>query len=261
MKIVKLLKVFFVTVICIVIVGCVTEVSGKRNTLNTEKGRQEAVQAYIDLALGYIREGQTEEAKQPLVDALKIEPNSADVNAMIAYVFQLEQNYKDADIYFKKALSSDPSSSRILNNYGVFLFSQNRLDESKKYFLKALDDPFYSERSMVFENIGLVDLQQNNLIKAEENFRQALLLNRSRVVAILGLTQVYYQKKNYPTALNYYNTYVSMMGDVQSPQGLSLGIRLSNAMNDKASAAKYATQLEQLYPKSVEYREYKAGSK
>lgn len=261
MKIVKLLKVLLVTVICVVVSGCVTEVAGKREVLNTDKGRQEAVQAYIDLALGYIREGQTEEAKQPLVDALKIDPGSADVNGMIAYVFQLEQNYKDADEYFKKALVLDPSNSRILNNYGVFLFSQNRLDESKKYFLKALDDPFYSERSMVFENIGLVDLQQNNLVKAEDNFRQALLLKRTRVVSILGLAQVYYQKKNYPTALNYYNSYAGMMGEAQSPQGLLLGIRLSNAVNDKVNAAKYAMQLERLYPKSVEYREYKAGSK
>lgn len=261
MKIVKLFKGLCIAVIYVAMTGCVTEVSGNRNILNTDKGRQEAVQAYIELALGYVREGQTEAAKQPLVEALKIDPNNADVNAMIAYVFQLEQNDKDADEYFKKALVIDPTNSRILNNYGVFLFSQNRLNESKKYFVKALDDPFYSERSMVFENIGLIDLQQKNFVEAEKNFRQALLLNRTRAVAILGLVQIYYQKKNYPVALNYYNSYVDMMVRGQSPQGLLLGIQLSNAMNDKASAAKYAMQLEQQYPSSFEYREYKAGSK
>lgn len=51
--------------------GCVT--SGDQNPLKTDKGRDEARDAYIQLGLGYLQRGNTEQAKVPLRKALEID--------------------------------------------------------------------------------------------------------------------------------------------------------------------------------------------
>lgn len=257
----KCFKVLLLTISCATLTACVTEVDGGPARLKTEQGREQAIQAYIDLAMGYVREGQTENAKEPLLDALKLDPSNADANAALGYVFQTEQDYKLAEEYFRKALVSAPNDARILNNYGAFLSEQKRLPEAKKAFLKASEDSFYNGRSMVFENIGIIALQENNLDEAEDYFQRALRINRERVGSILALAEVYYLKGEYPTAQRYYSGFVAAVQGRQSPKSLLLGARLYTALNDKDRAAGYASQLEQLYPSSAEYREYKAGGR
>lgn len=60
--------------------GCVT--SGDQNPLKTDKGRDEARDAYIQLGLGYLQRGNTEQAKVPLRKALEIDPSSADASTL-----------------------------------------------------------------------------------------------------------------------------------------------------------------------------------
>lgn len=244
------------------LIGCVTtQEGGNPNPLATEKGKKEAIQAYVDLAMGYVKSGNTEQAKEPLIDALKINPSDVDANAALAYVFQVEGESTHAEQYFKKALSGAPKDARILNNYGVFLFGQKRYADAKVQFLAASEDAFYSERSMVLENIGLVSIQQNNLKEAEDYFQRALRLNSNRISSIYELAKLYYAQGDYPTAQRYYNAILSRTDGRQGPEGLLLGINISNKLNDKTKAANYASQLEQLYPDSAEYKQYKAGKK
>lgn len=254
-------KVLLLTIGFTTITACVTEVDGGPARLQTDQGRDQAVQAYVDLALGYVRERQTENAKEPLLEALRLDPSNADANAALGYVFQVEQDNKLAEQYFKKALASAPNDARILNNYGAFLTEQQRLPEAKQAFLKASEDSFYNGRSMVFENIGIIALQQNNLDEAEDYFQRALRINRERVGSILALAEVYYLKGEYPTAQRYYNGFISAVQGRQSPKSLLLGARLYTALNEKDRAASYALQLEQLFPGSAEYREYRAGGR
>ncbi|EPV4797385.1 type 4a pilus biogenesis protein PilF, partial [Pseudomonas aeruginosa] len=104
--------------------GCVT--SGDQNPLKTDKGRDEARDAYIQLGLGYLQRGNTEQAKVPLRKALEIDPSSADAHAALAVVFQTEMEPKLADEEYRKALASDSRNARVLNNYGGFLYEQKR---------------------------------------------------------------------------------------------------------------------------------------
>lgn len=257
----RLLTTFVLAIGCLISVGCVTTVDGTKSPLGTDKGKKEAIQAYIDLAYGYVREGQTEQAKEPLLNALKLDSSNADANAALAYVFQIERDPIPAEQYFRKALANSDNNARILNNYGVFLVQRGRLDDAKVQFLKASEDNFYSERSMVFENLGLIASQQNQLKEAEGYFQRALLLNRDRVRSVLSLADIYYRQGDYNEAQRYYDAFVNAVQGRQNPASLLLGIRLANATNNKAKAISYASQLQQLYPNSPEYKDYKAGKK
>ena len=68
--------------------GCIS--SGDSHPLSSDKGRAEARQAYVQLGLGYLQQGMTEQAKIPLSKALELDKTDPDTNAALALVFQSE---------------------------------------------------------------------------------------------------------------------------------------------------------------------------
>jgi len=159
------------------LVGCVS--TGSVDPMKTAEGRDKARDAYIQLGIGYLSQGAAERAKVPLRKALELDSSSADANAALALVFQTEMEPKLADEHFRKALSSR-TDSRILNNYGGFLYEQKRYEEAYKRFEQAAEDSLYPERSRVFENLGLTALRMNRPDLAKQHFDKSLRLNRQQ---------------------------------------------------------------------------------
>ena len=79
--------------------GCVS--SGSGNPMRTSEGRDEARDAYIQLGIGYLQQGESSRAKTPLRKALEIDPNSADAHAALALVLQNEMENQLADEHYR----------------------------------------------------------------------------------------------------------------------------------------------------------------
>jgi len=144
-------------VLASLLTGCVS--SGDSNPMSTDKGRDEARKAYVQLGLGYLQQGMTEQAKMPLSKALEIDKTDPDTHAALALVFQSEMEHELAEEAFLKALRGRPADARILNNYGSFLFQRQRYQEAYAQFQKAAADNLYPERSRVYENLGITSLR------------------------------------------------------------------------------------------------------
>ncbi len=56
-----------------------------------------------------------------------------------------------AEQYFRKALAASNNETRIVNNYGSFLFEQKRYKEAYERFEQAAADNLYPERSRVLK--------------------------------------------------------------------------------------------------------------
>ncbi|MCY1264572.1 type IV pilus biogenesis/stability protein PilW [compost metagenome] len=237
-----------------VLTACVT--TGKPEPLKTEKGRAEARDAYIQLGIGYLQMGNTEQAKVPLRQALEIDSSSADAHAALALVYQSEMEPKMAETEYRKALSSRSGDARILNNYGSFLFEQKRYQDAYDTYLKATEDGLYPERSRIFENLGLVSLRLNRPAEAKQFFEKSLRLNRNQPAALLEMADLSYQDREYVPARGYYQEFLRQGG--QNARSLLLGIRLAKVFDDRDTAASYGLQLKRLYPASPEYQAYQA---
>lgn len=233
--------------------GCVTT-GGTVDPLDTPEGRDQARDAYIQLGLGYLMQGSTEKAKAPLKSALKIDPSSAEAHATLAVVFQREMETKLAEQHYRKAISLSGSESRILNNYAGFLFEQKRYKEALDVYLKASEDTLYSERSRVFENLGLTALQLGQRDDAALYFERALRLNNRRSMALLQMAQMSYEDRQYVPARGYYERYTKQAQ--QTPQSLLLGIRLARVFEDRDQVASLGLQLKRLYPGTPEYQQF-----
>ena len=231
--------------------GCVS--TGTGNPMRTAEGRDEARDAYIQLGIGYLQQGEASRAKTPLRKALELDPDSADAHAALALVFQNEMESQLADEHYRKALSSR-KDARILNNYGSFLFEQKRYQEAMDRFAEASKDNLYPERSRVFQNMGMTALQLGQREQAETYFTRALRLDSRQPNALLELALLAYDAKQYVPAKRYYDSFSSL--SEQNARSLLLGIRLANIHQDRNQAASLGLQLKRLYPGTSEFQHF-----
>ncbi|MCF5586290.1 type IV pilus biogenesis/stability protein PilW, partial [Pseudomonas syringae] len=194
-------RALFLLCVVMLLTACVS--TGNVNPLTTKQGRDEARRAYVQLGLGYLQEGQTERAKIPLKRALELDSSDPQANAALALVFQTEMEPELAEQYFHKALSASNNDTRIVNNYGSFLYEQKRYKEAYERFEQAAADNLYPERSRVFESLGMTSLQLGNRDQAREQFTKALRLDRRLTRALLEMAQMSYEDKQYVPARDY----------------------------------------------------------
>lgn len=234
--------------------GCVT--SGNVDPMSTSKGREAALQAYVQLGIGYLQQGQTERAKVPLKKALDLNSSDADANAALALVFQLEMEPELADEHFRKALASRRSDARILNNYGSFLYEQKRYKEAYERFEQAAADNLYPERSRVFENLGMTAVMLGDREAASAHFTKALRMDRQLPRALLEMAELSYEDRHYVPSRDYYDRFSQL--SEQNARSLLLGTRLAKIYEDRNKAASYGLQLKRLYPGTPEYQQYQS---
>ena len=239
-------------VLASLLTGCVS--SGDSNPMSTDKGRDEARKAYVQLGLGYLQQGMTEQAKMPLSKALEIDKTDPDTHAALALVFQSEMEHELAEEAFLKALRGRPADARILNNYGSFLFQRQRYQEAYAQFQKAAADNLYPERSRVYENLGITSLRLGQREAGRQQLEKALRLNPQQPRALLEMAELSYEDRHYVPARDYYDRFSLLSG--QNARSLLLGARLEHVFNDRTSTANYGQQLKRLYPGTPEYQQY-----
>lgn len=234
--------------------GCVT--TGNVDPMKTGKGRDEARDAYVQLGIGYLQQGETERAKVPLKKALELDSSNADAHAALALAFQIEMEPKLADEHFRKAISQRRDDARLLNNYGSFLFEQKRYPEALELYTQAAQDNLYPERSRVFENLGLTSLQLKQREQAKAYFERSLRLNSRQPRALIEMAHLSFADKQYVPARGYYQSYLALAP--HDARSLLLGVRLARVFEERDSAASLGLQLKRLYPGTPEYQQYLA---
>ena len=232
--------------------GCVS--SGDSSPMAGDKGRNEARQAYVQLGLGYLQQGMTEQAKIPLRKALELDKKDPDTNAALALVFQAEMEFDLAEQAFRTALNGRPGDARILNNYGSFLFERQRYQEASAQFEKAAADNLYPERSRIYENLGITSLELGQREVGRQQLEKALRLNPRQPRALLEMAGMAYQDKQYVTARDFYDRFSLLSG--QNARSLLLGARLASVFDDRTPTANHGQQLKRLYPGTPEYQQY-----
>ena len=233
----------------LMVTGCI---SSNGRTVDDER----VVSDYMNLAQGYLQEGLSEQALKPLGRALEIDPNSSAVHNMLGRVYQEQGENKLAEKAFDKALSYDPDASDLHNSYGAFLFSIDRLDDAYYHFKIASEDISSTQRSRIFENMGTVASLQGKDRLAKEHFHRALRLNNNLPTSHLGLAVIYRDSGDLFKAWKHYQLFDGEAD--QTARSLLLGINLAYANNVLDKANTYAIQLERLYPRSAELKQFRS---
>ena len=179
------------------LLGCVTQSSGGLPEPGTVDQR---VQAQLELARGYIENGEPDRARRPLNKALEIDSRSVEAHVLIAVLYQIDGEYVLAEKHFKLALSYEPRNSQALNNYGSFLYDRGRYREAVDRLRLLVQDTNYRARSQAYENLGFAELKAGLTKDAKESFGRALQLSYTQPRSNLELAQIAYDEGDFLAA-------------------------------------------------------------
>ncbi|KAJ1463633.1 hypothetical protein T484DRAFT_1758682, partial [Baffinella frigidus] len=189
-KFIPRLLVTSVIALLTVLSGCVTQSYENDSTtpvVESDSSNNEMAMTRISLGLGYLKMGNTTQAKLNLEKAKRFSPNLSQVYTAFAHYYDVVGESDLATNAYEKALSIDPKNPDTLNNYGVFLCRHEKYEASEKYTLKAIEIPTYLMVSQSYENLALCQLKANEFVKAEQYFIKSIQHSPNRASALLQM--------------------------------------------------------------------------
>ena len=238
--------------------ACVTETTNR--VFNVEKSDEEALKDYLQLAVGYLEQGDLASSKRHLNNAAKIDPNNSEMFATWGLIYAREGEYDIAEDNFRRSLRISPNNSKSRNNYAAFLFAQARYADAYNELERVVRDTEYDQRSQAFENMGIAAMRLNRTEDAERAFNRAVQLNSNQLRSVLELATINLDRgdvlqsraywRNYLTLIQFYN-----LG--HNARSLLLGARLEAALQNSDNARQYGELLRTNFPGSTEYQLYR----
>jgi len=218
------------------------------------KGNPEkALDNYVQLGLGYLSSGNKDQARQNLLRALKIDPNSIVANNAIALLYQSEGEMALAEKHFKFVLNKDKNFTQGRNNYARFLYFEGRTKEARDQYKRVTEDVNYRLRTQAFIGLALSEKSLGNIGAAEAALQRSISLNPRAGAAVIELAELKMEQKDYVTAKGYLDRYENL--GRPSPRSLQMGLNLAEKFGNKDQRASYSMALKNMFPDSRETRE------
>jgi len=232
--------------------GCAT-----KSTFDHLTSDDKASTFNAELGTNYLAAGELESAETKLQRALEQDPNNALANNAYAMLRAELDDPDGADNAFRKSIQLDVKRAEYRNNYAIFLCDSGRTEEAVAQFVTASENKFYNTPEYALDNAGVCAMDANQLALAETHLRSAIRLNPNFAPGMLHMAELKLKTGDANVADAYYSRHTSLAG--QSPQSLAVGIRVKEAIGEKATADEFAQLLVTRYPRSDEAKTYLAA--
>lgn len=242
----------FVIVLTVLLVGCATQSNNSRDLSQKRDGAR----IHTELGAGYFSQGQIAIALEEFTEASRIDPNYPMAHNGLGLVYSALGEDAKADASFKRSISLDPSNSEARNNYGTFLCTRDRIDESITQFMEAVKNPLYTTKDIAYMNAGLCSLRKNDIDGAENYLQRALQVQPLLHRASYELAQIQFNRKKFGLAREYLQT--PLVGN-PTPEVLWLAIRVERQLGDRDAEASYSLELRRNYPNSEQAKALLSG--
>jgi tetratricopeptide (TPR) repeat protein len=150
-----------------------------------------------------IPKNDTERLKKALPFAGLVETYEFERNDLsFGFVFYERGYYAQAEEFFGQALKENPSSAEALYGLGSAYLQQQKTDEARDCFERAVTLPASYPGTLPnsWNNLGILAGRKGNYDLAIENFQRALLIDPKHSIALQNLGSAYRQKKDWPQA-------------------------------------------------------------
>lgn len=125
------------------------------------------------LALLYDRQGDDPRAQTAYDQAVALFPDDPDFLNDVGAFHLHRSRFADAEGWFRRALTHEPNHVRALNNLGISLAMQGRVNESFDAFSVAVGT------AAAYSNLGVILQRQGHHEQARDHYRRALELDHS----------------------------------------------------------------------------------
>lgn len=247
-------------VLSFAVTGCVTERTYSGTDIPVSERKLDKVAAArerMQLGLTYLNRGNSEQAKYNLDKALEYAPELEDVHVAMAYYYQTVGDLVRTERAYQDAINTKNASGDSKNNFGVFLCQQKQYDKAEKMFLAAIEMPKYTRTASSYENLGLCSREAGQVEKARQYFQMALKYDPRRSVSLLELVELSMEQGDYTAARNQLARYHQVVA--QTPESLTLGINIEQALNDTAAMEQFGILLLAKFPASPQAKQYRVN--
>jgi type IV pilus assembly protein PilF len=228
---------------CLLVMGCVSQQQTQKNNQVTRA----RAQAHSDLGAAYYQQNKLGVALDEFTLAAEIDPNFAFAYNGLGLVNAALGQDEIANRHFKQAIQIEPNNSESHNNYGNFLCSRGRFDESIKEFLTAVKNPLYSTPAAAYTNAAICSIRKKDTTSAEIYLGKALQIEPLSNSAAYQLAQLQYQRKDAALA---YKTLQNALFGQPSVEVLWLTVQIARTLALREVENQYGLQLLRQYPNS-----------
>lgn len=230
----------------LLLAGCQT-IEEIPSSLSTNKDeRKERADLEINLAMGYLRNGDRVRASQAINRAIEISPEYGWAYNAMGLVQEALGDPGAAEAAFRRSVELDPARGDLRNNYAIFLCREKRYREADAQFRAALADKLYDEIEVALTNAGNCARKLPDLGLAELYYRKAVKRNPRFPPALLQMAKVSLQVERYSAVPRFLNQYWAL--SPKSADTLFVAFRAEQGMGNQAKADEYLAQLRRDFP-------------
>lgn len=228
--------------------GCVSTTSNAP----VETDDDNAARQYFQLGARYFRNGNYELARERLLRALELDPRLAVAHMTLALTYEQLDNERLAAEEHRLAVRYGSRDFNVRNAYAIFLCGQERYDEAREQFEKAVEIPENDDPETMLTNAGVCMSRKPDYVQAEAFFREALRQEPAYGEALLQMAGLKYQTEDYLQARAFIQRFLA--SNRATPDALYLGVQIEKKLDDDRASNDYADQLLREFPESAPAR-------
>jgi tetratricopeptide (TPR) repeat protein len=167
---------------------------------------------YINMGNCLASQGKATEAIRIFTKAIEIKPDLVEARYSIGTILLSQGKINESIEQFRKVLAIDPSNLNARRNIASLLALQNNLESTGAELKKQLEKDPRNEN--LYVNLGEMYKRSGDLVRAEENFRQVVLINSKNILALNRLSEIYSIWEEYDKALDAMKKLIEVQPDI-----------------------------------------------
>ena len=202
--------------------------------------------AHLQRARGHLARNELDKAEDEARSAIKLDASSEGGYTMLAVVHDRLGQAARAGEYYRKATELAPTRGGTLNNYGTWLCSNGREQESLVWFERAVASPGYQTRAGALANAGRCADRAGLDERATAYLRMAIELDPKNPIALSTLAERAYRRGDGMQARAFSERRLTAApADAAS---LLLASQIEEMLGDTAAAARYVQRMRAEFP-------------
>lgn len=192
------IRIFTVLILCINLTFCASAQK------KVEEAREKDPRYQYNMGLFHLQNDNPDEAMIYFRKSIRLDPKYTIAYNSMGMSYLIKGTVKEAEKYFLKCLEVDPSFSEAHNNLGTVYQELGLLDKAEDSFRRALRDGRYRSRNLPYFNLGKLFYLQKKFKEAIYYVNQAILLEKTMVIALNLKGILSEELENYPAAIDSY---------------------------------------------------------
>lgn len=163
-----------VFVVLIGVTGCGG--NKKAKSVNPEP-KELSLAEKVRMADSFRNAGRMNEALELLRETVGDNEENGQLHRVYGEYLFLAGRYQEAESSLNRALEIDPYLTDARNWLGAALTEQDRFDEARQQYQRALEDPSYPSPQLIYLNLGVLYRKQGMDAKGIDQFRRAVQID------------------------------------------------------------------------------------